>query len=290
MSQNENNAYKFLLVLSMLLITGTTFAFNACSGGFQSAQSGSDSSANITSSCPSCSLPSTSSGSFSSMALSLAQLLELAVSNFPGLSTCQAASACTGAGPSSQMCTATGSLLSGTTTLTYNGANCSFETSNQVNIAANLQLTDSAESLQISSAQSTDYLGGSSGGGILASYSIETGSAQISDQGVHISGTGIDISTHSTSPATATVNIGTLEVTVNGGQFILSDNTNLYSAAMTFNNLVFGASCACPISGSASGTLSGSTSGTVSMSFNPTCGSMTVTSGGSTSTITVPGC
>ena len=305
MSQNGNSTAKYLLIFSISTISAVTLSYTACSKGFQSAPGISDGSADISSACTTCGTNTgvgtgTSGTNFSSLALSVSQILELAVSNFPGLATlasCESVSACAGSGPSSESitanCSPAGTSLTGQTTLTFNAAQCSEISSNQITISPNLHFTSSVESFAVSSAQSVDYLGNQSGGGIQAQYSISSATAQISDLGIHLTSTSsspLDISTHSTAPANATVNILSLQMNVNGGMYIFTDNLAQYSANMTFSNLTFGPGCACPVGGSLSGTLSGSLTGPVSMVFNSTCGSMTVTAKGTTSTSTVPGC
>jgi hypothetical protein len=297
MSQNEKTFFK------VALLTLGVLAFQACGQGFQSSNLQSATSSTIDGpDGRGATLPSGlgTTPDLTGLALSLGQILGLAVTNFPGLSTlaaCESISPCTGAGPSTQTitanCSVAGETVTGSTSVSFNSSQCSPFNSSEIAIIPSLNIALSGQSFVVSSAASTDYNGSLSAGGLFASYSLLNGSANLSDLGLHITGSGahpLDISTHSLSPSTATVNITAGQISLSGGQIVLADNLQHYSATLTPNNLGFGAGCACPTSGSISGPLSGTTTGTLTMTFSATCGAITISAPGVNTTQTVAGC
>jgi len=311
MSQNENPRLKLVSLLLTSAAFAVTLAFNACGQGFSSAQF--DSGVDRCSDTASCALttpgltpnplpnpsPGTTptAGNFSSLAATLTQALQTVASSFPGLSAaanCQTAGPCTGAGPSSQTYTAacafSGINVSGSTTLSYNGASCTPLGSSAINISPSLTYSSSTENFAVTSSAPANYTGPAHSGGFSIGYSILNESGLLSLPGLYITSAAESIGAYSTSAANVALNLSAPSVTVNGGNVVLVDNTNNYSANLTFNNIVFGTTCACPVGGSLSGTLTGSKTGTVTMTFSNSCGTLIVSENGAASTQTVAGC
>ncbi|MGZ3723136.1 MAG: hypothetical protein ACXVA9_09410 [Bdellovibrionales bacterium] len=309
MSQNEKAFFR------VAALTLAVLAFQACSKGFQSASlSSAEAECSGSASCaapltvnppPTTSpciagFPCLNTPNYAALALSIAQIMQVAISNFPGISTlasCETKSACTGAGPSSQTitanCSPSGTNLTGSTLVTFNGGQCSAYNSSDIVVAPNLNLSLAGQTIQISSTAAADYTGPVYVGGIEVAYSITTASGSINNHGLHITGSGavpIDITTHTSTPFSATVNPFALTANVTGGTIVMADKLGNYTATLVANNLAFASGCACPVSGSLSGNLSGAASGTIALTFNATCGSITTTVNGVSSTATSPGC
>ncbi len=290
-------------------LTLAVLAFQACGKGFHSASHSSEkaSSEQLNSFCADCgggnTLPPVMNGiapNYSALTLSLEQLMQVTVSNLPGISTlssCEAKSACTGAGPSSltisQNCSSGGTSITGSTLVTFNGAQCNPLVSSQIVVAPQINLTTPGQTIQISSTPTADYNGPIYGGGIEVGYSLLSLSGSVNNYGLHITGTGlvpIDVVTHTTSPLTASISPSTLSANITGGTIVLSDKIGGYTATLTASGLTFNTTCACPVSGSFAGNLSGPISGSISLAFGPTCGSVTTTVNGASTTSTSPGC
>jgi len=206
---------------------------------------------------------------------------------------------CTGSGPSSQVLTdvVTNSSysLSSQTTLTFSGASCNILNSDEITLSPQITVSDSnGDGVQVSSAMTNNYLGKPVGGGVVIDYSLSTPSASINVLGLHVVTTGsesADISVSSPTPITAALSLSSPNFSLtSSGSFEIDDNTDQLSLLLGSTGLVWNQSCGCPVGGTLTGMVSGSQTGSITVTYGSTCGAMTITANGSTSSTTVSQC
>ncbi|MEQ1875282.1 MAG: hypothetical protein ABL958_01460 [Bdellovibrionia bacterium] len=209
-------------------------------------------------------------------------------------------SACSGSAPwvrtATYNCTlgASAYTLSGTSTLTYNTANCNTVINHSVIRTVNATISGPLGTLTTSSDSHADYRGNTIGGG---QQFVKTGAAgAFTVLGMHRVLTGtkgrtlFDISTRTTSDFTVTGSTLS-DLTVDGGVLEIIHNLAQYTAQWMATSVAWSSSCSCPVSGSLAGTFSGSVTGNMTVQFGPTCGAVTVTgTDGATGTTTLDVC
>lgn len=214
-------------------------------------------------------------------------------------------SACSGSAPYTVIRTysdcnlgETSLTMSGSATYTYSHSGCSMigVTNRTVTRTTDLILTGkSGGTLSISSDNSTDYRGNTLGGGQTLSVSATSGQFSYSVGGVSRVLTGpqgktlFDIATRTTSPITAT-GTSLSDLVLDGGALEIIHNRAEYVLTLAADNVAFSSSCACPVSGTMTGSYSGSVSGTMTITFTG-CGAAAVsTSHGISSDVTIDAC
>jgi hypothetical protein len=290
MSHFEKTYSKASLVILALTISG-------CSGGFSPSQ--------FTGMSSGSSLASNDSGSTGSLtglinSSSIATAISTALQIANSLSQNFTLGACSGStGPSSQTMTdsypGTSVNVTASTLLTYSAGNCDPLSSNQITLAPTVNATSTdGDTFSMTSAPSANYLGTSVGGGVQVNYNISAMNGTASILGLHSVTTGsvpTDISISSTSPFGAGISFTApyFSLTSEGG-FEIDDNTDQISLNVAASGLAWSQTCGCPVAGSLSGTISGPLSGPVSITYGATCGSVTLSAYGISTTVSVPQC
>lgn len=227
-----------------------------------------------------------------------------------------AATACNAGGSSAGSCTSSGGsyviqrtynncsmadsalTLSGTVNYTYSAAGCSMIGTTNRSVTRTTSLTMSGKNggtLTISSANATDYRGNAIGGGQTLTVAGTSGQYTYSVGGVNRTLTGpagttlMSLSTRTTTALTAS-GTSLSNLVLSGGSLEIIHNRARYVLTLTANNVGFSNSCACPTSGSMTGTYSGSLSGSATITYTG-CGTASVTtSGGSSADVTIDSC
>ena len=289
MSHFEKSYSKASLVILAL-------TFSGCSGGFT------PSAAVDSTSSSGSSLASSTTGSLSGLINSSSiiaaigsafQIMNSLSSDF-NLGTCSGST-----GPSSQTMTANypGSSFNVTssTLLTYSAGNCDPLRSNQITLAPTVNVTDTTgDTVNVTSAATPNYLGVSVGGGAQVNYDVTGLTGSVNILGLNSVTTGsvaTNISIYSTSPFAAALSLTAPYFSLtNDGAIVVDDNTDQMSLALAGSGLVWAGTCGCPVGGSLNGNVTGLVSGTVTVSFSATCGSISLTALGNTTTVSVPQC
>ena len=188
-------------------------------------------------------------------------------------------------------------LLAGTATYTFSAAGCSMTgvTNRSVTRTTNLTLTGkSGGSLTISSNNHADYRGNTFGGGQRLTVGGTSGQYTVDVLGMNRTMTGgfgstvFSISSRTTSAITATgTSLSNLVLT--GGLLEIIHNRAQYVLTLALNNVAFSNTCACPVSGSLTGTFSGSVSGSATFTYTG-CGTATLVSGDLSRSISIDAC
>lgn len=188
--------------------------------------------------------------------------------------------------------------LSGTADYTYSASGCSMigVTNRTVTRTTNLTMTGkNGGTLTISSANATDYRGNTIGGGQTLAVNATSGEYSYTVGGVTRTLTGpggttlMSLATRTTSAIMAS-GTSLSNLVLSGGSLEIIHNKAKYVLTLTANNVGFSNSCACPVSGSMTGTYSGSVSGSATISYAG-CGTADVTtSGGASASVTIDSC
>lgn len=188
--------------------------------------------------------------------------------------------------------------VAGTVDYTYSNSGCSVIGVTNRSVTRTVNMTMSGKSggtLTISSANTTDYRGNTIGGGQTLSVNAIAGQFSYAVGGVTrvLTGPGgatlMSLSTRTTTPITAS-GTSLSNLVLSGGALEIIHNRAKYTLTLATNNVAFSNSCACPVSGSMSGTYSGSVSGSATITYTG-CGTADVTtSSGSSASITLDSC
>lgn len=188
-------------------------------------------------------------------------------------------------------------LLAGTATYTFSAAGCSMigVTNRSVTRTTSLTLTGkTGGTLTISSGNHTDYRGNTVGGGQKLTVGGTSGQYTVDVLGMNRTMNGgfgstiFNISSRTTSAITATgTSLSNLVLT--GGTLEIIHNRAQYVLTLALSNVAFSNTCACPVSGSLTGTYSGSVSGSATFTFTG-CGTATVASGDVSRSVSIDAC
>jgi hypothetical protein len=208
---------------------------------------------------------------------------------------------CTNAGVKSANyygCQAWGGIISGTVTLNYSNVSCLLDIGGGT-LTRKAILTreglDAGTMYTDGSSSSTNYVGGTAGGGTELSY-VAPASYNLTVFGVRktlndTSGNTIfDLTAQTSGALTISGNLLGSK-TITGGSLAVFHNTAQYTATLSPTNLTYSDSTCChPVSGSMAISFIGSVTGSAVVTFNPTCGSETFTMNGETDMIQLAGC
>ena len=179
--------------------------------------------------------------------------------------------------------------------LSYNTSGCNLLSATQLTLSPNVNVAmTNGDTYNVTANAENNYNGQSIGGGLQVNYNASSMSGSVNILGLNSVTTGslaTNISVSSTSPIAATLSLSAPYVSLSSdGAFQIDDNTDGLTLNMAASGLVWGSSCGCPVGGGLTGNISGALSAPVSISFGSTCGSVTLTAMGISTTTSVPQC
>jgi hypothetical protein len=194
-------------------------------------------------------------------------------------------------------CLTWGGVINGSIDLTYSSATCAMATGNSLIRKVNLTRDGifGATITTDSTNPSTAYDGTAVGAGATIT-NTGSGTYTYSLDGVHkvrttpLGKTAYDVNVMTSSPMTLSGSLSGNR-TVDGGSVVVYHNLAKYTAIFTPHNLSYNsATCCHPTSGTLDVSYSGSVNGGGSVSFNSTCGLVTLTLDGESQEVNLHGC